>query len=116
MATILTQITRWVDRVKEPMYIVMVGTLYTIYILMYSKIIDVHYEIVMGIRASVTILICLFLMLKFNPLREHVQLKYFDSTIIFGSSIILLSNLVNSLLVKPPQEIVAAAPDAGNSI
>jgi hypothetical protein len=93
--SVLGKITRWADRVKEPVYTVMVGTLYAIYLLTYLKVFEVDREIVATLRAAVTVLVCAFLILKFNPLRTSMQLKHFDSTIIFGSAIIILTNLVS---------------------
>ena len=95
MPTFLTRLTRWVDDVKEPVYIISVGSLYAIYLLVYLRVIDVDPSVIIGLRTIVTALICGFLILKFNPFHRSV-LKYFDSTIIFGSALILLTNLINS--------------------
>lgn len=37
--------------------------------------------------------VCLFLIIRFNPLREKVRLKEYDSPIIFSSSLFLLLNM-----------------------
>jgi hypothetical protein len=95
MPRFLTKLTQWVDDVKEPVYIVLVGSLYAIYLLVYISIVEVDPVVIVALRTIVTALICVFLILKFNPFHKAV-LKYFDSTIIFGSAIILLTNLVNS--------------------
>jgi hypothetical protein len=39
------------------------------------------------------IMVCLFLIFRFNPLRERNHLKQHDSEIIFSSSLFLLLNL-----------------------
>jgi hypothetical protein len=44
------------------------------------------------INTSVQLLICLLLLFKFNPFREHV-LKQSDSTLIFSSAVFLFFNL-----------------------
>jgi hypothetical protein len=95
MPNFLTKLTRWVDDVKEPVYIISVGSLYAIYLLVYLRVVDVEHSVIINLRTIVTALICAFLILKFNPFHKSV-LKYFDSTIIFGSALILTTNLINS--------------------
>jgi hypothetical protein len=49
-------------------------------------------------RLGVQWFVCLVLLIRFNPLRDTILQEY-DSTLIFGASTLLLTNLLTQLVV-----------------
>jgi len=82
---------RILDIVKKPVYIFLIGTIYTIYFLVFIGVINYNESLINGLDYLLHIFICLFLMIRFHPFRKH-ELKQFDSDIIFGSALALLFN------------------------
>lgn len=86
-------ITKYIDIVLDfvsPYYIYLIYLIYIVYIFVYLGFIQPHYMDTFS--KSVQVFVCIFLILRFNPLRKHVC-KSSDSDIIFGSATFLLINL-----------------------
>jgi hypothetical protein len=64
-------------------------------------IVSINVKYLSTFNICIQSIICLFLIYRFNPLRENIRLKSYDSTIIFSSAIFLLFNLgVTEILKK----------------
>jgi hypothetical protein len=81
------------DDITVPVYFVSVATLYFCYFVIFFKIVDVNHKYVAFLQMIIHVFVCLFLLIRFNPLIRPVLRKY-DSNIIFTSAILLLSNVV----------------------
>lgn len=55
------------------------------------------------LNVGIQILLCSFLMIRFHPFRENYKLKPADTMFIFGSAILLFTNLVLVELVQIPK-------------
>jgi hypothetical protein len=66
--------------------------LYVSYFVLYWGLFSINKDYVNYIHIGVQIIISLFLIIRFNPLRTHV-LKPGDSAVIFSSAIFLLTSL-----------------------
>jgi len=81
------------DRVKKPVYLITVGSLYILYFVALIGLFYIKPSYIQIVSNIAHTLIYLFLIIRFNPLRKHVYLNEFDDKIIFGSALILLFNL-----------------------
>jgi len=59
---------------------------------------DIHYLNILNY--SVHTIICLFLIIRFNPYRENIRLHPIDSKIVFSTSIFLLLNMFVIEVIK----------------
>jgi len=75
------------------MYFTSAIALYACYFAIFFKIVNVPHKYVYFLQTFVHVFVCLFLLLRFNPLIKSVLRKY-DANIIFTSAILLLSNVV----------------------
>lgn len=82
----------WLNKISAPFYISMIVTLHILYFVTFIGIIRVNSTYIHYLDVFIQLFICVFLMLRFNPFREH-KLHKNDSIIIFGSAVFLLSNL-----------------------
>ena len=73
-------------------YIVTIAILHVIYISLFFGFLNIESTYISTLNIGIQLFIGLFLIWKFNPLRTHEYKKY-DSRIIFGSGIFLLTNL-----------------------
>ena len=89
---IIDYIDNILDKIKTPLYVISIGLIYLSYILVYVGILYVNKNYVHSLNIFIQLFICLFLLFRFNPFREHVLRKN-DSMIIFGSALFLLTNL-----------------------
>jgi hypothetical protein len=80
------------NKISAPVYISMMVTVHILYFITFVGILQVNSTYIHYLDVFIQLFICIFLMLRFNPLREH-KLHKNDSIIIFGSAIFLLSNL-----------------------
>lgn len=81
------------DRVKKPVYLITVGSLYLLYFVALIGLFYIKPGYIHLISNIAHTFICLFLIIRFNPFRKHIFLHEFDDKIIFGSALILLFNL-----------------------
>ncbi len=80
------------DSIKKPIYLISIGTLYLMYFLIFFGLFNISPEYTRLFSNFIQLGICLFLIIRFNPFRQH-ELREFDGTIIFGSAMFLLANL-----------------------
>ena len=66
---------------------------HTLYFAVIFGIITINIAYLNSFNVFIHSLVCLFLIFRFNPLREKNRLKEHDSDIIFSSSLFLLLNL-----------------------
>jgi hypothetical protein len=92
MLMIFEKIEQTLEMIKKPVYMGSLFILHFVYILITIGVIQYTPQIISNLNIFIQIFISVFLMIKFFPFRKH-ELKEFDSTIIFGSAIFLLTNL-----------------------
>jgi len=73
-------------------YVVTIAALHVIYISLFFGFLSIESTYIRVLNIGIQLFIGLFLIWKFNPFRTHEYKKY-DSRIIFGSGIFLLTNL-----------------------
>ena len=78
--------------IKKPFYIFLLALLHVLYIGTYFGIMRYNVKYIDYLNIGVQLFICLFLIIRFHPFRNH-HLKEFDANIIFGSAMYLLINL-----------------------
>ena len=89
---IIESIENMVESVKRPVYLTTISLLYFIYVLIFFKFINYTPRIVHLLSLFIQGFIACFLIIKFHPFRKH-ELKEFDSSIIFGSALLILANI-----------------------
>jgi hypothetical protein len=80
------------DKIKEPLYR---GSLYLIFILYFVAFFGLYsynQRYLYYLHLFMQTFVCIFLIVRFHPFRKH-YLKPFDANIIFGSAVVLLTNL-----------------------
>jgi hypothetical protein len=88
------------ERIKKPTYIVMITLLYICYFAIYAGLFYVNPVYVYTLSNSIRIFICMFLIYKFHPFRQHKLLE-FDAQLIFASAMLILADMgVTQQLVK----------------
>ena len=92
------------DDIAVPVYFVSIAALYFCYFVLFFKIVDVSHKYVAFLQMIIHVFVCLFLLIRFNPLIHPVLRKY-DSNIIFTSAVLLLSNVV---LIHPETTLRSA--------
>jgi hypothetical protein len=90
--TFLSIIDNVFDNVKKPFYIVTIFLIYGSYLLFLLGIYSVNPMYVQMVFRYFEIFLCLFFIIRFNPLRKAV-LRDFDQYLIFVSGFILLTNI-----------------------
>jgi hypothetical protein len=80
------------DKVKLPVFNTTMFMIHISYFIVYFGIASIHAKYMNYLNIFIEVFVCLFLIARFHPFREHTLHKY-DSTIIFGSAILLLTNL-----------------------
>ena len=75
-----------------PVYIICIFLLHFLYFLYFFKFVNINIEYINGFNLLIEIFICLFLIIKFFPLTNHVFYKQ-DSIIIFGCALFLLFHI-----------------------
>ena len=81
-----------VNKIAWPVYFYSVAIMQIIYFLLFLGVVSINSEYVNLLNISIQLFIIFFLMYRFNPFRNH-KLEPYDSPIIFGSAIFLLTNL-----------------------
>ena len=82
----------YLEKVKIPVYSFLIFFIYASYFLAFFGLYYVSPDLLNSFRYAITFFICMFLIIRFNPFQKH-ELRYFDDKLIFGSGLILLSNL-----------------------
>ena len=81
----------------------------TLYGLLFVGVIYINPEYLQNFRTIMQLFVCLFLIYRFHPYKEHVLKKY-DAQIIFSSAIFLLVNItavdIANKIIKPLDDAV----------
>lgn len=80
------------DKVKLPVFRASMFMIHISYIIVYFGIAAIDAIYMNYLNIFIEVFVCLFLIARFHPFREH-NLRKYDATIIFGSAILLLTNL-----------------------
>ena len=78
------------DKVKLPVFTTSMVLIHISYFIVYFGIIAMHKKYMNYLNVFIEVFVCIFLIARFHPFRQHKLHKY-DSTIIFGSAILLLT-------------------------
>jgi hypothetical protein len=92
LGSVIEKTEHYLEIIKKPLYIGSLFILHLAYILVFLGIIQYTPMFVNNLNILIQVFVCIFLMVKFHPFRKH-ELKEFDSTIIFGSAMFLLTNI-----------------------
>jgi hypothetical protein len=76
----------------KPIYKRLTWIIYTLYILIFFGLLSVNFKYLRYFSIIVQLIICVFLIIRFHPLRNHYYTKN-DATMIFASAIFMLQNL-----------------------
>ena len=80
-------------------YAIILGVLYALHIFIFTNIMTIDMDYVYNYNLFIQLFVCIFLVIRFNPLR-HATLKPYDQRIIFSSAIFLLFNLGTFEILK----------------
>lgn len=86
------------DKVKLPIFKTGALLLQLSYVLALLGIVYIDPIQINKLNIAVQLFVCIFLILRFHPFRQH-ELRKYDSQIIFGSAVFLLANLGITQLV-----------------
>jgi len=92
LGTVIEKTEHYLEIIKKPVYMGSLFILHLAYVLVFFGIIQYTPTFVNNLNILIQIFVCIFLMIKFHPFRKH-ELKEFDSTIIFGSAMFLLTSI-----------------------
>ena len=89
-----------VNAITMPTYIISLVLIHVLYFLAFFGIVYINPEYTRQLTMFMETIICVFLMIRFNPFREP-KISSFDLKIIFSAAILLLTNIgiVDVLLV-----------------
>lgn len=76
----------------KTIYKVTMALIHIIYIFLFFGILTIDFKYLRLFSIFIQILVCIFLIIRFHPFREHYYEKN-DATILFGSAIFMLENL-----------------------
>lgn len=82
----------YIDYIIKPTYFLLIYFTYLSYLILILGLYFINPEYIKNIRWSLEVLVCLFLIIRFNPLRK-AHMHVYDQKLIFVLSIILLINL-----------------------
>ena len=80
------------ELIKKHVYLAMVVLLYSCYFLLYVGIFYINPTYIKNLSIAIRLFVCVFLIYKFHPFREH-KLSYFDDKLIFASAILILTDM-----------------------
>ena len=95
--------TPLVDRSLDQLKPVYLGGIFSVHVLYFAAFFGILYVNPMYIRwlnLVIQCFVCVFLIVRFNPFRKDLKLKPLDNYIIFGSAIILATNLLAVEIAK----------------
>lgn len=75
-----------------PYYIYIIVLFHVVYVLLFMGLVSINQSYLREFNIAIQLFICLFLIIRFFPMRKHV-LREHDPEIIFGSATFLLMNL-----------------------
>ena len=81
-----------IDMIKKPVFMTSILALHIVYFLIFIGIVSVNSKYLDLLNIFIQVFIAAILIYRFNPLRT-AELKSFDQEIIFGSAMILLTNV-----------------------
>jgi len=90
--SIIEIVNSYMDNITKPIYYFIVYFIYLYYILLFIGVYYINPNYIHIASQSLELLVCIFLILRFNPLRQ-AKLGDFDQNLIFVSGLILLANL-----------------------
>jgi len=96
MSSVLRTLTNKMDHLYDYFghyFVTIIVVFHVIYFAVIFGIITFNMAYLNTFNVSMHIMVCIFLIFRFNPLRERNHLKQHDSEIIFSSSLFLLLNL-----------------------
>ncbi len=80
-----------VNKTKH-LYKITMTLIHIVYIFLFFGILTVDFKYLRFFSTTIQILVCIFLIIRFHPFREHYYEKS-DATLLFGSAIFMLQNL-----------------------
>jgi hypothetical protein len=81
------------ETLMKRIYFISIGSLYILYIITFLGLFYVNTAYIHWLSVIVHLGICVFLLWRFHPFKEHV-LRPFDSTIIFACASFLFVNII----------------------
>jgi hypothetical protein len=75
-----------------------IGITYVLYAITYLGLMSINHKYIEILNIITQLFICVFLLVRFNPLRDH-ELRKYDAKIIFGSAILLGINLIGNVYI-----------------
>jgi hypothetical protein len=88
-----------IDNALEKTYLPFFGLILitnALYFTTYFGLMKIDQKYIEILNITIQLFICLFLLIRFNPLRDH-ELRQYDAKIIFASALLLGSNLLGSV-------------------
>ena len=92
-----------VDHVAIYVYMTSLFMIHIAYLAVFLGIFATIPSFIKYLNIGIQILLCSFLMVRFHPFRENYKLKPVDTMFIFGSAILLFTNLVLVEFVQIPE-------------
>ena len=80
------------DKIKEPLYRGSLYVIFFLYFVAFFGLYSYNQKYLYYLQLFMQAFVCIFLIVRFHPFRKH-YLKPFDANIIFGSAVVLLTNL-----------------------
>jgi hypothetical protein len=84
----------------KTIYLMSVGLIHLIYFITFFGILSVDAKYINYLNVFIQTFVVSFLAIRFHPFRQKYSLTSTDSTIVFGSVILLGTNLFSTELVK----------------
>lgn len=91
-----------VDHVAIYVYIISILCINVAYLAVFIGVFAKVPTLVKYLNVGIQFLLCFFLMIRFHPFRENYKLKAGDTMFIFGSAVLLFTNLVLVEMVQIP--------------
>ena len=95
--------TQFVDRSLDQLKPAYLGGMLSIHVLYFATFFGILYinqTYIRWLNIVIQCFVCVFLIVRFNPFRKDMKLKPLDNYIIFGSAIILATNLLAVEIAK----------------
>lgn len=92
---VVHKIDNVLDKTYIPFFALIIFT-NALYFTTYLGLMSINQKYIELLNICIQLFVCLFLLIRFNPLREH-ELRRYDARIIFASAVLLGSNLVGSI-------------------
>jgi len=91
-----------VDHVAIPIYIVSLALINIAYLAVFFGLFATIPTFIKHLNFGFQFFVCFFLMIRFHPFREKYNLKAADIMFIFGSAVLLFTNLVLVEMIQIP--------------